>query len=393
MATTPGADGNIPTTPRPAMTACDDGLFCTIGDVCDGAGVCTAQPNPCSDGVVCTVDTCSEATKACLHPIEDQWCLIAGTCVANGTVNPTNKCELCTSAKSASTWDKQPAGLQCGNPTCTDGLGSAAELASASCDASGVCQPGARTTCQFPQCANGTSCNGLCTGDQNCVEQAHCVITTQTCVPDLDKATACTRNTECASNFCVDGVCCDQSCSGACQSCNLQNLAGTCSPLPEKAIDPQNLCPTGQYCTLDGKCMAEPLPVPEMPVTPPPTVVDIRPMGTGCTENAVCGSGVCRDGVCCDSACEGTCESCNVPGQPPGQCRPFALGDDPENECAGAGAVCSGESACTSYETRGNGLCSLRAGTSSRSPFVYSLFGLLLLGLSAHRRRNRAHRR
>ena len=392
MATTPNADGNIPTTPRPAMTACDDGLFCTIGDVCDGAGVCAAQPNPCSDGVVCTADSCSEATKTCLHPIEDQWCLIAGTCVANGTVNPTNKCELCTSTKRTSAWDKQPVGLQCGNPTCTNGMGSASEAASASCDANGVCQPGATTTCQFPECANSTSCSGLCTGDHSCVEQAHCVLTTQACVPDLAMATACTRNAECASSFCVDGVCCDKICNGACQSCNLPNLAGTCSPLPDKAIDPQNMCPAAQYCTVDGKCMAEPTP-PEAPITPPPTMVDIRPMGTGCTEGSVCGSGVCRDGVCCDRACEGVCESCNVPGQPPGQCLPFAVGDDPDNECTAAGAVCSGESSCTSYETRGNGLCGMGAGTTSRAPYAHALSALLLSLFALRRRGSRLSQR
>ena len=392
LATPPGPDGNIPTAPRPAMTACEDGLFCTVGDACDGAGACAAQPNLCSDGVVCTVDSCSESTKACLHLVEDKWCLIAGTCVANGTVNPTNKCELCTSATSNRAWDKQPLGFQCGDPTCTNGMGSAAEAASASCDATGVCQPGTMTPCPFPQCANNTSCTGLCTGDQNCVEQAHCVITTQACVPDLPKATACTRNAECTSNFCVDGVCCDKSCNGACESCNLPSLGGTCSPLAEKAIDPQNKCPNGQICSVDGKCTADPPPVIELPVTPP-TMVDIRPMGTGCMDNAVCGSGVCKDGVCCDRACEGVCESCNVPGQPPGQCMPFALGDDPENECTATGAVCSGESACTSYETRGNGLCSMSAGTTSRAPVTCAFSAWLLLTFAVRRRRSRANQR
>jgi hypothetical protein len=386
LATPVGPDGNIPTTPRPALTACDDGLFCTVNDACDGAGACVALPNTCTDGVVCTVDSCSETMKLCLHSVEDKWCLIAGACVANGALNPANGCELCSAAKSTGVWDKQPVGLQCGDPSCTDGVGSAAERAAAACDANGICQPGAMTTCQFPECATSTSCDGLCTGDQNCVEQAHCVIATKTCVPDLPKATACTRNAECGDNHCVDGVCCDKVCNGACESCNQENLVGTCTPLPDKTIDPQNLCPTGQYCSLDGKCTAEPVTAPVVPVTPP-TVVDIRPMGTGCTDNAVCGSGVCKDGVCCDRACEGVCESCNVPGQPPGQCMPFALGDDPDNECTDRGAVCSGESACTSYETRGNGLCTVAlAGTGSKLPLAL----LLPLSVSLLRRRRRS---
>lgn len=388
MATPPGADGNIPTTPRPVMTACDDGLFCTVGDACDGAGACVAQPNSCTDGVVCTVDSCSESGKQCLHSVEDEWCLIAGTCVANGASNPGNKCELCSSAKSNSAWDKQPMGFLCGDPTCVNGAGSATATTAASCDASGACVPGATSTCQFPQCATSTSCDGLCTGDQNCVEQAHCVVTTKACVPDLPKATACTRNAECGSGHCVDGVCCDKVCNSACESCNQQDRVGTCTTLPDKAIDPQNMCPSGQYCSPEGKCMAD---APTPPVVTPPTTVDIRPMGTGCMDSSVCGLGVCKDGVCCDRACEGVCESCNVPGQPPGQCLPFALGDDPDNECTAAGAVCSGESACTSYETRGNGLCTV-SHDGARSTLPLALLGALgaaLVGLRARRRKAR----
>jgi cysteine-rich repeat protein len=391
LATPPGVDGNIPTLPRPVMTTCDDGLFCTVGDACDGAGACVAQANTCTDGVVCTVDTCSEAGKQCMHAVEDKWCLIAGTCVANGIINPNNKCELCTSAKSSNAWDKQPAGSQCSDPRCTNGTGSAAETAAASCDAKGTCLPGPMTTCAFPQCATSTSCNGLCTGDQNCVEQAHCVVTTQACVPDLTKATACARNAECASNHCVDGVCCDKACSGACESCNQPNLVGTCSPLAAKTIDPQDLCPTGQYCSADGKCTADAPTAPTGPTTPP-TMVDIRPMGTGCMDNSVCGSGVCKDGVCCDRACEGICESCNVPGQPAGQCLPFALGDDPDKECTAPGGVCSGESACTYYETRGNGLCSASIPSRSRSIAMHGITLILLLAATLYARRPKRRR-
>ena len=34
-------------TNEPANTACDDGLFCTKTDKCDGAGVCVGTGNPC----------------------------------------------------------------------------------------------------------------------------------------------------------------------------------------------------------------------------------------------------------------------------------------------------------------------------------------------------------
>jgi hypothetical protein len=33
------------------------------------------------------------------------------------------------------------------------------------------------------------------------------------------------------SGFCMQGVCCNTSCSGPCMSCNLPMRTGTCSPL------------------------------------------------------------------------------------------------------------------------------------------------------------------
>ena len=44
-----------------AGSACEDGLFCTGADACDGAGVCTAGgADPCDDGLACTTHTCDE---------------------------------------------------------------------------------------------------------------------------------------------------------------------------------------------------------------------------------------------------------------------------------------------------------------------------------------------
>lgn len=372
VATPIGSDGNRPTTLLPVATACDDGLFCTVGDACDATGKCAAAANPCSDGVVCTVDSCDEATDTCLHPIEAKWCLLGGTsCVENGTTNPANPCEICTSAALATAWTKQPVGLACGDPTCSAGL----QLGGSTCDAGGVCQPGAMMSCQFATCANAVSCTGTCSDDQECPGVAHCVL--GACEADLPPARGCSRNSECASNFCVDGVCCDKACNDACESCNLVGKAGICTPLADKTFDPEPRCGPGQYCSAEGTCT---LPAPEPPVVLPPTVIDKRPAGAGCTSNDVCGSGVCKDAVCCDRACEGTCEACNVLGQPPGQCTPFARGTDPEEECGGSGAVCDGASACTAYETRGNGLC---AATPRPARYDGLLALLSLLSLSA----------
>lgn len=138
-----------------------------------------------------------------------------------------------------------------------------------------------------------------------------------------------------------------------------------------------------------------------MPTTPVP--VDVRPLGTACDRNEVCGSALCKDGVCCDRACDGVCESCNAEGLPPGQCMPYPLGQDPDRECGGDGAVCAGNSACTQYETRGNGLCALTgrsfasasgsAGPQRADGATLGSLALAALGLLLGSRRARLQRR
>jgi len=42
-------------------------------------------------------------------------------------------------------------------------------------------------------------------------------------------AQPCMDGSECGTGFCVNGVCCDTACTGACEACDLPNLMGTCS--------------------------------------------------------------------------------------------------------------------------------------------------------------------
>lgn len=105
-ATTPRncSDGNLCTTDTCNDTTdacvntnntipCDDGLFCTAGDVCSG-GVCTTTPRNCGDGNVCTDDSCNETTDACVNapntsPCDDGlFCTVDDTC-GNGECNGT----------------------------------------------------------------------------------------------------------------------------------------------------------------------------------------------------------------------------------------------------------------------------------------------------------------
>jgi hypothetical protein len=52
---------------------CDDGLFCTVGDVC-GGGECEGTPRVCGDDFSCTDDSCNEATNSCEFDPDNEEC-------------------------------------------------------------------------------------------------------------------------------------------------------------------------------------------------------------------------------------------------------------------------------------------------------------------------------
>lgn len=61
------------------------------------------------------------------------------------------------------------------------------------------------------------------------------------CQPRFPNSAVCERDRQCASGFCVDGVCCNQPCLGACQACNVENNIGICIPVgtPQKPEPPR----------------------------------------------------------------------------------------------------------------------------------------------------------
>ncbi len=133
----------------------------------------------------------------------------------------------------------------------------------------------------------------------------------------------------CASGFCVDGVCCETaSCPGTCQSCAVAGHEGTCG-LADPGTEVSGSCGAGQACAAGGTCKAK--------------------NGTTCAGAADCASGFCVDGVCCDSLCDGPCRSCNQATRI-GQCSAYAAGSDPQGECGLGGGVCrstcNGAGAC-----------------------------------------------
>lgn len=184
----------------------------------------------------------------------------------------------------------------------------------------------------------------------------------------------CTAAADCDSGHCVEGVCCNGDCAGACKSCRLANTGasdGTCAVVKPGATEPNGRCkvepPPG--CGQDGTCgddgtchrygasvscgqpscqgndfvdvgkcngagaCAAAAPVNCNPFVCSPTgcmsactAVDscaaghYCAMGTcrvrgapgqACDDVGQCRSGLfCVDGLCCDRACAGLCHAC-----------------------------------------------------------------------------------
>ncbi len=107
--------------------ACDDGLFCTLGETCL-SGVCQGGvANDCDDGLECTVDVCDESEDVCHIELQAGWCNIQDTCVAEGLRDIENQCMVCDPSQNTTGWSFED-GMNCddgdpctGSDMCTGG--------------------------------------------------------------------------------------------------------------------------------------------------------------------------------------------------------------------------------------------------------------------------------
>ncbi|MFA4833447.1 MAG: hypothetical protein WC619_01200 [Patescibacteria group bacterium] len=57
----------------------------------------------------------------------------------------------------------------------------------------------------------------------------------------LSNGTVCSSGIYCASGYCIDGVCCNNTCEATCAACNMAGSIGTCANIPNDS-DPFNEC-------------------------------------------------------------------------------------------------------------------------------------------------------
>src|SRR5262249_28789527 len=68
----------------------------------------------------------------------------------------------------------------------------------------------------------------------------------------------CAAASECGSNLCVDGICCNSACTSTCQACNVAGNEGTCVNLQAGSQDMTATvpCAGAQYCDAAGTCQS-----------------------------------------------------------------------------------------------------------------------------------------
>lgn len=313
-----------------ASGVCANGVCChrALGKDCGGGRCRACDGATCADDIECVSGFCVDGV--CCDTACDKLCQTCkakgaeGTCLLlpEGTDDPKHKCK-----------DLGGCGLVAGYCRCRDGKKGEGE---------------ADVDC-------GGTCDAKCTIGRKCKDPG-----------------------DCASDNCVDEVCCNSPCTGQCVACNL-NL-GLCSHVqpgtPDDACVSPRVCDTNAQCSLpnensnndtcsaDSQCVSrncnEQTEVCEScndPADCDPNSYSVcvngiclKKAGNGadCQDGPDCESGNCVDGVCCNAACDGLCMGCHggyTGLDDNGICAPILKGLDPHGECDGPGAAaaCSGD--------------------------------------------------
>lgn len=390
-------------------TTCADNVDCVSGHYCDvGSGSCNElvdQGGACSGDVQCASGSCVDGV--CCNTACDGQCeacnLVAapGVClpVSGAPVGGRAACDtdgsLCGGSCDGTlrTACVYPTGAtECGEPSCTDGVATLAAL----CDGSGNCAAPATQPCGEFVCG-ATACLGDCSVDANCATGYFC--SAGICEEQLDAGDSCSRDAQCGSDHCVDGVCCDVACDGQCEACDVEGSVGTCSPVSGQphgarpacasdgslcggscdgtlttacayptvecrgascdagtatlaaSCDGAGACPAEQTqdcgsficgataclgdCTVDAECS-------DGSYCSAGVCTPQLDPGAACSAENQCASGNCVDGVCCDAACTGQCEACDVAGAE-GTCSPVTgAPHGARTACASDESVCGG---------------------------------------------------
>ncbi len=305
---------------------CASGSYCAspacvpkklIGELCGGANQCAS--GNCVDGYCCDAP-CTGTCQACSTAKKGSGA--NGVCgsIATNTdpdsecnADPQSSCDQNGSCNGAGACALYPAGTSCGATTCSAGT-----QQGQSCDGFGACNPSGTTQCT-PYVCCGTACCLTCSAHTQCVGASWCRTSDSTCQPDKANGATCAAAEECISNQCVDGVCCDTACTGACSACTTAkkgsgvngvcgNIALATDPDGECDADPQSSCDRNGSCNGAGACALYPTGT-SCGAT---TCSAGTQQGQSCDGFGACnpsGTTQCAPYVCCSNACCTTCST------------------------------------------------------------------------------------
>lgn len=279
---------------KPAGTPCNDTLYCTVNDTCQGNSICIGAPRNASDGLACTSDYCIEATDSLLH-VPTQ-CNNGNMCQSGACVEPSGACVFTNSP-------------YIGQNCSALGLPSAGRCAAGRIECNNS-TGGAVFYCNVtPRVENCTS-NGV---DDNCdgVVDNGCGVQ---CVSNASCASYGTQclNAYCGANFtCLTHAKTNQSCNDsiACTDNDRCTAFGTCIGRLKNTSNAANRC-VNRFCAVNG------------------TIVDVP---IHCDDNDRCTDDSCdpATGACIFTNSSLVGQSCSVLGFP-------VLG-----ACAGGQLVCN----------------------------------------------------
>jgi hypothetical protein len=224
------------------------------GAACTAPESCTS--GKCVDGVCCT-SACNGTCEACVASKTggaDGSCLpiAAGKnpdaeCADNGA----SSCGTDGTCDGARACHRYVGGTPCAAAACGNGSFTPART----CNGTGACGAATPVSCGSYACF-ASGCRTSCSVDADCLAPNACV--GGSCGSKKGQGVACSSPGECASGSCVDGVCCENGCTGACTACRQLKTGqpdGKCAPV-SAGTDPDNECGDqgASSCGTDGTC-------------------------------------------------------------------------------------------------------------------------------------------
>jgi len=275
ITTLEGKCGNVPAGAPHGARMCSPAKACLSTGAC--AITCTIDPD-CAAGFICLGGICTS------KKLNGSSCVVNSECASSNCVNSLccdkpcyGECESCRLPGFIGTCKPQSTAAKCGPNGCS---GSFLVTPGNCSGVDNTCIAATVTPCPNNlTCKDTMICNESCTSDAQCktgyvCTAGTCVVSSDAGVPDAGSGDAlaiadgpapvlppkpivsgdflrCTKDSECTTNHCVEGVCCDTACTDRCYSCALLANPGKCTVEPV-GVDLKNEC--GPALTCLGTC-------------------------------------------------------------------------------------------------------------------------------------------